>query len=266
MKKFIISIFIFLIFISLFFSCENIFEKNNLYKIKLTNYVKEQKEYIEPIIRTLRTKDNSDQLDQLQNYIENPEPCLNDLSESEKGDEAISMLVDLYENEKSPEQLKESVNSYDPQIAEEYSKIISSASNKSNILSKSYGGFFWDGFKYYASFAGVAAAGATQFVIMAKVLLESNFNPVIAVGTVRVKYGYIYYPAVAAGLASFYGQCKLINKFKTGWNGFYDQAAIVTSSEAGMLAGLKSSLLIEMPYAMEGLWKWIVGVTWPNWK
>ncbi len=80
MKKFIISIFIFLIFISLFFSCENIFEKNNLYKIKLTNYVKEQKEYIEPITRTLRTKDNSDQLDQLQNYIENPEPCLNYLS------------------------------------------------------------------------------------------------------------------------------------------------------------------------------------------
>ncbi|MFN3411604.1 MAG: hypothetical protein ACK4YF_05550, partial [Exilispira sp.] len=80
MKKIIIVISIFLFFFIV--SCSIIqqedTEKQNL-KSNLISYIDNSKDNIKEIIRIYRQKDSDQKLEQLEEYINNPEPYINEL-------------------------------------------------------------------------------------------------------------------------------------------------------------------------------------------
>jgi len=184
------------------------------------------------------------------------------LSNIEKGYEALDYINSTYENNLNTEQMGEKVKAFDQEAYEEFQKSMEDKNYKdlilnSNLFSKSYNGYFWDGFAFDCSFAGIIASKA---VLIALKIKCGFTNPLIKPQTL---YPYIYYPAVAAGFAAFIGQVSLIKKFMTGWNGFYDHASICISIEAGGASGLVVLGMPELPTMMTGYWFLQIGANWP---
>lgn len=266
MKKYIIFVFIILFFISLLLSCEPIDQKEMekiILKQKIINHINKTKDIIKENIRFFRNKDNSDELNKVEEYLENPEPYLTNLANSEKGYEGLDLINSTYENNLDVEQMGVKVKAFDENAYDEYQKLISDenikkATSSKNAFSKSYNGYWFDGFKFDCSFAGIIASKAILVGLKIKAtLLPPPPKPP------QVLYPYIYYPTVAAGFIIFTQQVELIKKFMTGWNGFYNHASICIDVEAGAAAGLTVLGMPELPTMMTGYWLLQIGVSWP---